>query len=126
MNSSFSVTDDGFVYRGSHNGYERIGKDLIHKREIEYSKSKNMLKVIDSFKDSKMKKNLYLIVPRKVFKGIKNNQLHLNEGKIQFHNFTSISKKDFFNSEAYGLKRKDAVQISVSFNKSIETLINLN
>ena len=50
----FNISSEGFSFSGSHDGYSRIGKGLIHKRKINYNKSKNSILINDSFDNSSL------------------------------------------------------------------------
>ena len=65
MLSEFNISREGFNFSGSHDGYSRIGKGLIHKRKINYNKSKNLILINDFFDNSSLPKSFSLILNKR-------------------------------------------------------------
>ena len=122
MISNFNLTSDGFIFEGSHNGYERIN-NLIHQRRIDFNKSKKTFNIKDSFDNHEKTMTAHFIIPKKMFLKIENNRLHLQKGMVEFDNCLSISKISYFSSKGYGLKDENCFQINVLFNQYLDTRI---
>ena len=125
MYSEFNISSEGFSFSGSHDGYSRIGKGLIHKRKINYNKSKNSILINDSFDNSSLPKSFSLILNKDTFIKNDNNKINFKFGKITFSNHSKIKLFNFFSSPEYGKINNNALRFQIDFDKDLETKIEL-
>ena len=121
-----SNNDKGFYFSGSHNGYERLGKGLIHHREVIYNDDVKKIEIIDSFEDQVYLKKASFIMNKKIINRVDENKVIFNNGEIKFKNLINLSMTDYFFSDGYGEKNNDSFfRLEVEFKSVLKTTISL-
>lgn len=127
VSNDFNFNEDGFNYKGSHNGYVRYDEKLIHIRKINFSKSKGIIKILDFFRDDKYSKKAYFIIKKEQIKSITDHKISLKIGEVLFEGAIDCVSEDYVYSKAYGEKNtNDFCRIEVCFKKELNTIIKLN
>lgn len=124
--SSFLTNEEGFQYKGFHNGYTRIDKGLLHKRNIIFNREENKVEIEDVFEDKKYLKKASFIIDKKIIKKTDKDSVSLIFGDIKFVGGKELKIEDYVYSKAYGeVDKKGYVRIQIKFNQELKTFIKL-
>ena len=117
---------NGFLFKGSHNGYQRIDKELIHFRSISFNMVDKKINIFDSFENDSILKKYTLIINKAYFQKVDDSKILFKFGNIIFEGESYINVSPFFYSKEYGHKNDTSfIRLEVGFYANLKSIISL-